>query len=138
MRTFFVFLGAALTTPLMILNWLAGIVGGIWLVVRGDWTTLGIALIVFLLGLFVLPLVMTAGFSVGMIGIKLQEKYRLASYPFFAFVGIFNFFVMTGWCVLVFANMLGRTQGSPWPYVFLGYALGNIGLVGNGSRGSED
>jgi hypothetical protein len=41
MRSFFLLLAAALSTPLMILNWAAGAIGSVWLAIIGDWGALG-------------------------------------------------------------------------------------------------
>jgi hypothetical protein len=123
MRTFWTALAIALSTPLLILNWTAGIVGGIWLTVIGDWGTVGYGVLIILFGMFALTFLVSPGLLIALLGVKLHERHRLLSYPFYFGAGLYNFTVMTAWCVLIFAFFISRPHVASWPYILWAYAL---------------
>jgi hypothetical protein len=54
---------ALLVLPLMLLNVLGGIVGGIWLIVLGEWGALGVALIAIVFGAIICSFALMPGIS---------------------------------------------------------------------------
>ena len=100
---------SVLVLPIVVLNWLAGIVGGIWLLIVGKWALLGMGLAViffghFLLSLLLMPamlLVVPAGIAFNanrtILGIVLSIPSILWTY---ALIGVSNY--------LIFVYVLGH------------------------------
>ncbi len=106
---------ALLVLPLMLLNFLGGIVGAIWLMVLGEWGALGIALVATIFGAIVCGFALMPGMLVTAPAILMHEKggaARIASYPLM-FVGLlWTFAVMSAWSLLWFAYFLKRADAS--------------------------
>jgi hypothetical protein len=106
---------AVLVLPLMLLNFLGGIVGAIWLMFLGEWGALGIALIATIFGAMVCGFALMPGMLVTAPAMLMYEKggaARIASYPLM-FVGLlWTFAVMSGWALFWFAYFLKRADAS--------------------------
>ena len=115
---------ALLAVPIMILNFLGGIVGGIWLLVAGDWSTFGYGLLYLFGGTFAVSLLMLPAMALAFPAAKLAESGR----DTLAFiVGIpallWTYAVVIVSCVAVFSWIMLRADGSPWPYLLWAYAV---------------
>ncbi|WP_271065391.1 hypothetical protein [Caulobacter sp. NIBR1757] len=114
---------AILAIPIMLLNWLGGIVGFIWLIVLGDWATIGLGVAVLLVGTFAIGLALAPGMLVMAPMAALYERGRRTSALVIGALGLlWTYAVLTVWCVGMFTYMLSRAEGdSIIPYLLWGY-----------------
>lgn len=106
---------AVLVLPLMLLNFLDGIVGAIWLMFLGEWGALGIALIASIFGAMACGFALMPGMLVTAPAMLMYEKggaARIASYPLFFAGLLWTFAVMSGWALLSFAYFLEKADAS--------------------------
>jgi hypothetical protein len=125
MRTFLMGIGAAITVPILILNWIGAAVGGIWLAIEREWILIGIGIALMLMGRVILALLM----AVGLIIAAPAAKLRPAAWLFLGAAGIFNFLVLTFWSVWIFSYFANRPHGNVWPYILWAYAATTMGWV---------
>lgn len=114
---------AILAIPIMLLNWLGGIIGLIWLIILGDWATIGLGVVVLLVGTFAIGLALTPGMLVVAPMAALYERGQRTSALVVGALGLlWTYAVLTVWCVGMFAYMLSRAEGeSVIPYLLWGY-----------------
>lgn len=114
----------AIGAALVLLNFLGGIVGGIWLLVIGDWSTFGYGLLYLFAGTFVISLLMLPGLVLTVPMAKLANSGRQS----LAFVVglpslLWTYAVVTFTCIVIFSWVMGRVEGSPVPYLLWSYAV---------------
>ncbi len=129
MRTFLFALASALTVPIAIMNWGAVIVGGIWLAILAQWSLVILGLILIFAGTWVLGPAMAPGLGIGYVGALVFKKSKVASYPLFVVVALYNFFVLCAWCVGLFYFCELKVHGPYWPFILWAYALATIPWV---------
>jgi hypothetical protein len=106
---------ALLVLPLMLLNFLGGIVGGIWLIVLGEWGALGIALAALVFGVIVCSFALMPGMLATAPAILMYGKggaARIVSYPLMLVGLLWTFAVMSAWALWWFAYFLKRADPS--------------------------
>jgi len=104
-----------LVLPLMLLNFLGGIVGAIWLMAMGEWGVLGVALMATIFGAIACGFALMPGMLIAAPAILLYEKggaARIASYPLMLIGLLWTFAVMSVWALGWFAYFLKRADGS--------------------------
>jgi hypothetical protein len=131
MRTFFVALGAAMTLPLLILNWTAVIIGGIWLGLKGEWLLLICGIGIIFCGNFLITLLLGIPLAIGVLGAK--SSSAIVRYPLVAIASVFNFVAITAWTVFIFSAFRSHTHDNIWPYLLWSYAIVTIPWVRMGS-----
>lgn len=115
-----------LSVPVMLLNFGGGIVGGIWLIVIGNWGLLGLGILLMFVSSIALGLVLAPGLIFAGPAALLMDRGRNVFGMLFALLGnIYTFVVMTFWCVgcfyVVFRNYY--QGGSIWPYLLWTYGM---------------
>jgi len=115
-----------LSLPIIILNFGGGIVGGIWLLIRGKWSLVIYTIIIgaiggsWILSLILLPTLLL----MPLIMRYLERGKSFLAYIFTAISYIYTYVVMTVWCVGAFVMILNNYEsGSILPYMLLAYSL---------------
>jgi hypothetical protein len=112
-----------LMVPIMLLNFLGGVIGGIWLFITGDWSTFFAGLAYGLLGVFVLSILLMPGLALAYPMTKLAEGGReklalLAGLPSL----VWTYAVLTISCVWVFSWIMSQADDNPVPYLLWAYS----------------
>ncbi len=107
----------------MILNWMGMIIGGIWLVILGDWTAflLGLALISF--GHVILAFALIPGIVSTLMTVQHLRDHKFIKMISLAKVRVYNFLIELVWCVGIFAFSIDRPHSNVWPYLLWAYAV---------------
>jgi hypothetical protein len=72
-----------LTLPFVILNFLGGIVSGVWLAILGEWWAIGYGVLSLFVSTFILSLVLLPGVAIATPAMMLLEKGRVVlAFPF--------------------------------------------------------
>jgi hypothetical protein len=115
---------ALLMLPIIVLNVLGGIIGGIWLLINGDWATFirGLGYMVF--GAFAVSILLLPGMILAVPMAKLLEDGR----DKLAFVVglpalLWTYVVVMTSCLCVFSWIMSRVEGSAIPYLLWSYAV---------------
>lgn len=104
-----------LLLPLMLLNFLGGIVGFIWLMVLGEWRTFLVALIATIFGAIVCSFALMPGMLATAPAIMMHEKggaARIASYPLLLVGLVWTFAVMCAWALWWFGYFMQKADSS--------------------------
>ena len=114
-----------LMVPLMALSWLAGPVGGIWLIVRGEWWAIGYAALSLIVSPFIISIALLPSLALAApAAIAGDRRPRLSvalGVPALAYTAV----VMTAWCVGVLLFFLSRSTDSNWlPLSLLAITVG--------------
>lgn len=117
-------IGAALTIPLMVLNWSAAIVGGIWLAIDREWSLLTIGTAIIFLGHFLLSWLMMIGIAIA--AVAAIAKWAIIRWPIVLVAFLFYLTVMTIWAVTIFNFAINRPHGNAWPYILWAYAVSTV------------
>jgi len=140
---YFLWFAVALTpfTPfLTVLNWFGDIVAGIWLLILGRWTALGIGLAALFLGWFVISLALMPGLLFAVPGMKcLQSGYRCGALFFIFLVNLWQAAIFMIWCLTIL--YLFRTMAdtkSLFPILLWSYGTAISPLQYIGSKGAEE
>ena len=116
--------------PIMILNFFGGVIGGIWLMILGEWGAVGIALGAALFGAFFCSFLLMPGFLFTVPGVALYQKrgvLRLISYPLLFLGLLWTFMVMSIWALGIFHSFLDKSDSTslvPMMLVAYGAASG--------------
>lgn len=129
---------ATLTIPLLILNMTSGIIGGIWLAIRGEWSLVVFGIGAMFFGGFFLGFSLLIGAAIAALGTKISSV--VIRYSLFALGFVFNFAVMVGWAISTFTFSIDRPQNNIWPYLLWGYSIATVPWVsmarGDNSEGT--
>jgi len=115
---------SVLVTIIIILNFLSGIVGGIWLAILGHWGSIGWG---FGLG-FIMPWAFTIASLPAMgLGVLLAFLMEKGSKTFTAIIGfstsLYSNVLMAAWVIFVFGFFMGRADSKSFiPYLLWGYS----------------
>ncbi len=123
MRTVLLAVAAAISVPLLILNWIAAFGGGIWLLVIGQWRLVIEGVVAMIGAAILLPIVLIVANFIASPAVSLGNKSRWLVYPFLFLGGLFTFYILANWCVLVFDMLVNRDHGTVWPYALWAYAV---------------
>jgi hypothetical protein len=117
---------SVLSLPVMLLNFGGGIVGGIWLLILGNWALLGSGLLSMLISSLALSLALAPGLLFSGPGVLAlgRRQYVIGSIALLL-ENLWTFVVMIVWCVGSFYVVLGSyyTGGSIWPYLLWAYGM---------------
>ncbi len=67
---------ALFTLPIMVLNFVGGLVGGIWLAFLGEWRLIGIGIAMLFTSHMVLGILIMIGFPLAALGLKMMKKFK--------------------------------------------------------------
>jgi hypothetical protein len=111
-----------LMAPMLVLNLLGGLVGGVWLAILGDWSTLFFGIAYMVVGAFALSLLLAPAMLLALPMAALGERRAFAA----ALIGlpamIWTYAVIAVSCAWVFRGITMTPQGSLIPYLLWGYA----------------
>lgn len=91
-----------LSVPLMLLNSGAGIVGGIWLAILGEWRLLGIGVVLLFTFHFFLSILMIPGTAIGGIAIVFHKKKNPLRHLFGYLSGLYVNILIASTCIFAF------------------------------------
>jgi len=114
-----------LISPIKILNFAGGIVGGLWLIINGQWRFILILIILGIVSVWIISLLLLPGllFAVPVAYGSNHKKYFF-SYLFGIINLVWTYVVMTAWSVASYVFILNQhTEGSIFPYLLLSYSL---------------
>lgn len=106
---------AALMLPLVAMNMLGGLVGIVWLMVLGEWGSLGYALVFTMGGAFLCGLALMPGLLASAPGLAMYDKggaTRIFSYPLIGLGLLWTHVVMVFWALVVFAYFFKRADAA--------------------------
>jgi len=119
-------LSTLLAIPLMLMNFLGGILSGIWLAFIGEFSIIGIGLLVGLFGRFPIYIALMPGFLFPLLIAKLIKRDHhirlgiILSIP----ATLFTVMVMVGWCYLVFSSAFTlAAERHPIPILLWSYSV---------------
>lgn len=111
--------------PIMLLNIFGFIGSGIWLLVIGQWSSVGIGILSafvapFLLGILILP-----GLIFGGPGAYCAKRGITIGVYFFGFLAsLYTYAVIAGWCdAITFYFLRGARPGAFWPLLIWAYGV---------------
>ena len=116
--------------PIMALNFFGGIIGGIWLLILGEWGAVGTALGAAIFGAFFCGFLLMPGLLFSAPGLALYERkgvLRLISYPLLLLGFLWTYIVMSIWALGMFHSFLTRSDSAslvPMMMVAFGAATG--------------
>ena len=112
-----------LFAPFIILNMLGGVVGGVWLVILGEWRLLAFGILYMICGALMVGLLLLPGMLFAAPAAMAAERRKFILTAFLGVPAIgWTFAVMTVSCVLVFSTVVSHIEGSLIPYVLWAYA----------------
>ena len=121
----------AATFPIMVMNYFAGIVGGIWLLLRGDWRLVLFGILgVFLLN-WVIAILSLIRMPFGLLAIYFQKRSSILQYFFGYLAIVILYFIMIGTCFaaymicLSYHDFLLEFQAVPYLLWAWGIGLGH-------------
>lgn len=110
------------------LNWLGGVVSGIWLAVLGEWGAIGWGIAGIFVSHLVLSIALLPGFAFGAGAAALGErKSRVGTLILGGLSNLYTVAVMTAWCIGVLLFFLSQAGQESWIPVLIwsyGVALG--------------
>jgi len=114
-----------LTIPIMILNLLAAVVGGIWLAFAGDWSVLLIGLSAILIGHFAISLLLAPSMILVIPMNWALEKNHTTFAILLAIPSVlWTYLILAAWCFIWFRYFLhGVTDGTLVPRLLWAYAV---------------
>lgn len=115
----------ALSIPLMILNMLGGIVAGVWLVVLGEWGTVGYGIAAIFVSSFAISLVLMPTLPLAAAASSAERsKSRIGLFFFCSLGGLYTIGVVTAWCCgVLFFFMNDATHASIIPKLIWSYGV---------------
>jgi hypothetical protein len=117
---------AILFLPLMLLNFVGGIVGYIWLVFLGEWSVIGIGILATVFGAFVCSVALAPGLLVSVPAVGMYSRggvARIASFPLMLIGLAWTFAVMCVWAVWWFAYFMSAGVLSILPALLVAYSV---------------
>jgi hypothetical protein len=109
--------------PLILLNMLGGVVGGVWLLILGRFADFGFGLGVLCVGSLAISILLLPGMLFAGPGIAALHSGRFGvAVPLVALSTGWNYFAMFVWAALVIAFLLQHAEGHPIPYSLWAYA----------------
>jgi hypothetical protein len=131
----------ALSVPLMFLNMLGAIVSGIWLAVIGEWQSIGLGILFFIISTFLLSFALMPSLLLAAPAAWFAEKRKIFVVAFFATLSsAYTLGLVTVWCCLIlFLFVKGATASSLIPRLIWSYgiATGPWSYMASKDRGEE-
>lgn len=130
-----------ISIPVMLLNFGGGIVGGIWLIILGDWSLIGLGVASMFVSSFGLALVlMPSMLFAGPGALALDRRKYVIGSLCLLLANVWTLAVMTVWCVGCFHLVLGSYYhgGSIWPFLLWAYGMATGPWTYMAARGGSD
>ena len=114
-----------MAVPVMILNWIGGIVGGLWLAILGEWRVVGLGIGFSIIGPWILGLVMVcAMIFVPLLTFFDNKDMRIGSQIVTLISFSFNALVFTIWCLRILTGFVDTVNSAPHlPTLLWAYAV---------------
>lgn len=120
-------IAVALTVPILLINVVGGIIGGIWLLFRGEWGLFFRGIAWAIVSPWVLSFLMLPGLGIAALAIKFQRKKWLV-YPLAFLSSMYTNFLIVTTCAGAFVICLARAQEgigfSVIPYLLWAWGMG--------------
>lgn len=115
----------ALSIPVMILNNLVGIGAGIWLAILGEWSAVGIGVVIFLVSTWMLPFVLMPSVPLAFAYLSFKEKgQNVLAVCIGALRVIYILGLITLWCgIMLFFFVSDATASNLLPRLLWSYEL---------------
>ena len=88
--------------PIIILNFTAGIVGGIWLAILGEWGLIGIGILFLLTSSLILSVLMIPNMLIGGLVLHINEKKKVLKYGIGFIAQFYSNLLVVATCVFAF------------------------------------
>lgn len=114
-----------LSLPIIILNILGGIIGGIWLMILGEWNLVFYAILSLICSTFIISLALSPSLLFAFFLTKaIENKNFVLVYIMGILNNIWTYLVMTIWSAGSFFFVLTYYEvGNIWPYLLIGYSI---------------
>ena len=112
-----------LILPLIILNMLGAIVGGIWLVFRGEWALVGFGILYMIVSPFILSLALLPGIAFAAPAVMAAERHPVVGFIVGIPAIVWQFAVIALSCVWSFQASAYHLGEAPFPHILWGYAV---------------
>jgi hypothetical protein len=112
-----------LIMPLVILNFIGGLVGGIWLAVEGEWSLIGMGLLYAFAGAFLIGLLLFPAMLLSAPGIMVSERHPIFGAVLAVPGLVWTYAVMAATCIGAFSYVVRDMQGSAIPYLLWAYSM---------------
>lgn len=97
--------------PIMILNFFAGIVGGVWLAIAGEWGIVGYGLLITIFGVIAASLLLAPGIILAFPAIAAAERGNNFLSAVFGIPSIiYTYLVMGAWAIFIFALLISKSH----------------------------
>ena len=132
-----------LTIPLVGLNLLAGLIGGVWLIVLGEWGDALWAIVVTYFSTYLISLILMIPLAMLLPAAFLLNKGfigKVLSFPFQLLSSISTWLIVGFWGLFVFSTALGAVGDNPvMPYLLIAYGIsvGTWGFMASKEGDSE-
>jgi len=124
---------SVLTAPLVLLNLLSGLIGGVWLIVLGEWGDALWAIVVSYFSTYLISLILMIPLAILLPTTFLLNKGfigKVLSFPFQLLSGISTWLIVGFWGLFVFYTALGAVGNNPaMPYLLIAYGI-SVGTWG--------
>jgi hypothetical protein len=119
-----------LSLPIIIFNWLGGVVAGIWLAILGKWSIIIYGLIAAFTAHFLLGFVLMLGLIFGAPAIYFVNKNYKIPAMFFGFLSlVVTIGIISFWCLAVFFQFMKNAEINSWvPLAIWSYGVATIPL----------
>ena len=112
-----------LVLPLIILNMLGAIVGGLWLLFRGEWALVGFGILYMIAGPFLLSLALLPGMALAAPAAITADRHPIVAFVIALPAVIWTFAVIAFSCIWSFQASAYRLGEAPLPHMLWGYAV---------------
>ena len=108
------------TIPLMMINFLGGVVSFIWLAVLGEWGIIGYGIASLIISTFCIGIAMWPGLLLGFLWASLYKKgYKFGAYLLQLLSLLHTFIVLSAWCLVVLFIFTGSADSTSFIPVLL-------------------
>jgi hypothetical protein len=109
--------------PIILLNFLGGIIGGTWLALRGEWALVGFGILYMIAAPFLLSLALLPGMAVGVPAVMTMRRHPFVGLALGIPSMVWTFAVIAVSCVWSFTAAAAHLSESPIPHMMWGYAI---------------
>jgi hypothetical protein len=117
-----------LSVPIMLLNMVGGIVGGIWLAIIGEWRLIGIGLFLFFTFHWILSIIMIPSMLISRVALYFLEKKNKIAYLFGYLVQVYTNILIIGTCIFAFF-ICSRFYNGDIDFNYIPYLLWSWGMA---------
>jgi len=111
--------------PIVVLNFFGFVVSGVWLLVIGQWSTVGVGLIIAVFAPFALGFALLPGMIIGSPGIYFANRGVTIGVYFFGFLSsVYTYALISAWCGgVTFYFLRDAPARTFWPLLIWSYGV---------------